>query len=76
MSLRSFERKYPKEEMNLAAQNLLVASTNPTISVFKTILLRNKKHKKAKDEGKLTEFTTNKNYGFVRGADYFGGNQK
>src|SRR5699024_2253729 len=38
MSLRSLEKSYSKEEMDLAAQNLLLASSNPTVSVFKTIL--------------------------------------
>lgn len=41
MSLRSLEKSYSKEEMDLAAQNLLLASSNPTVSVFKTILERN-----------------------------------
>lgn len=76
MSLRSIEKRYSKEEMNLAAQNLLLASTNPTVSVFKTILARNKKRKQAKDNGSLTKMTTTKNFGFVRGANYFGGNPK
>lgn len=76
MSLRSIEKRYSREEMNLAAQNLLLASTNPTVSVFKTILARNKKRKQAKDNGSLTKMTTTKNYGFVRGANYFGGNPK
>jgi transposase len=76
MSLRNIEKRYSKEEMNLAAQNLLLASTNPTVSVFKTILARNKKRKQAEDNGSLTKMTTTKNYGFVRGANYFGGNPK
>ena len=62
--------------MNLAAQNLLLASTNPTVSVFKTILNRNKKRERAKEDGSVTKMITNENYGFVRGADYFGGNRK
>lgn len=76
MSLRSLEKRYSKEEMDLAAQNLLLASSNPTVSVFKTILARNKKRERAKDNGSLTKLTTSENYGFVRGANYFGGNRK
>jgi len=44
--------------------------------VFKTILIRNKKRKQAKDNGSLTKLTTNENYGFVHGVSYFGGNHK
>ena len=76
MSLRSIGKKYSKEELDLAAQNLLLASSNPTVSVFKTILQRNKKREKEKDNGTLTEHQTDNNYGFVRGAGYFGGKNK
>jgi len=76
MGLRSLEKRYSKEDMDLAAQNLLLASSNPTVSVFKTILGRNKKREKAKNKGTLTEYKTSENFGFVRGANYFGGNRK
>lgn len=76
MSLRGLGKRYSKEEMDLAAQNLLLASSNPTVSVFKTILSRNKKRERAKDDGSLTQLNTGENYGFVRGADYFGGTKK
>lgn len=76
MSLRSLDKRHSKEELNLAAQNLLLASSNPTVNVFKTILSRNKKRERAKDDGSLTKLTTGENYGFVRGADYFGGTKK
>ena len=73
MSLRSLTRKYAIEELELAAQNILVASSNPTVSVFKTILVRNKKKLKAEESDTLTSLKTNEAYGFVRGANYFGG---
>lgn len=76
MSLRSLEKRYSKEDMDFAAQNLLLASSNPTVSVYKTILIRNKKRERAKEDGSVTKMTTNENYGFVRGANYFGGNRK
>lgn len=75
MGLRSVEKRYAKEEMELAAQNLLLASSNPTVSVFKTILTRNKQREIAKNAGALTEYKTDNHFGFVRGADYFGGNR-
>ncbi|MFL2100938.1 IS21 family transposase [Desemzia sp. FAM 23991] len=76
MSLRNLDKRHSKEELDLAAQNLLLASSNPTVSVFKTILARNKKRERAKDDGSLTKLNTGENYGFVRGADYFGGTKK
>jgi len=76
MSLRSLRKRHSKEELDLAAQNLLLASSNPTVSVFKTILERNKKREKAKNSETLTDHQTNENFGFVRGADYFGGKRK
>lgn len=76
MSLRSLEKRHSKENMDLAAQNLLIASSNPTVSVYKTILARNKKREHAKDDGSLSKMVTNENFGFVRGANYFGGNPK
>lgn len=76
MSLRSLGKKYSKDEMELAAQNLLVASNHPTVSIFKTILSRNKKRKRSEKEGTLTQTSTNENYGFIRGANYFGEKNK
>lgn len=76
MSLRSLGKKYSKDELELAAQNLLVASNHPTVSVFKTILSRNKKRERSESEGTLTQTSTNENYGFIRGANYFGGKNK
>ncbi|SDK86674.1 Mu transposase domain-containing protein [Alkalibacterium thalassium] len=76
MSLRNLEKRYSKEDMDFAAHNLLLASSKPTVSVYKTILIRNKKREQAKENGSVTKMTTNENYGFVRGANYFGGNRK
>ncbi|SFK76753.1 Integrase core domain-containing protein, partial [Marinilactibacillus piezotolerans] len=76
MSIRSLSRKYSKKELELAAQNILIASSNPTVTVYKTILNRNRKREKAKEQGRLTETKTNQSHGFIRGADYFGGKNK
>lgn len=76
MSLRNLSRRNSNEELELAAQNILIASSNPTISVFKTILSRNKKRKQATEEGNLSSVKTTNDFGFVRGAHYFGGKQK
>lgn len=72
MSLRSLTHKYAVEELELAAQNILVASSNPSVSVFKTILVRNKKRMKAEENKILTTLKSNESYGFIRGARYFG----
>ena len=62
MSLRSIGKKYSKEELDLAAQNLLLASSNPTVSVFKTHSSEKiKKREKEKDNGTLTEHQTDNN---------------
>lgn len=76
MSIRSLSRKYSKKELELAAQNILIALSNPTVTVYKTILNRNRKREKAKEQGRLTEIKTNQSHGFIRGADYFGGKNK
>lgn len=73
ISLRNLSRNHSNEALELAAQNILLASSSPTVTVYKTILNRNKKREKIKEQGKLTETQTNQSYGFVRGADYFGG---
>ncbi|QXN87200.1 transposase [Tetragenococcus halophilus] len=73
ISLRNLSRNHSNEALELAAQNILLASSRPTVTVYKTILNRNKKREKIKEQGKLTETQTNQSYGFVRGADYFGG---
>lgn len=72
MSSRSLMRKYTTEELELAAQNILIASSRPTVSVFKAILVRNKKRLKAQSNDTLITLKTNEAYGFVRGAHYFG----
>jgi hypothetical protein len=51
----------------------MTISQAPTLSVLKTILKRMKDSQKAKENGTLNEAKTNIDYGFVRGAKYFGG---
>lgn len=73
MHIRHLEKRFEIDEMESAAQRLLLATHNPTLSVYKTILNRNKKRADAKDTNDSLSDKTNESYGFVRGANYYGG---
>ena len=73
MHIRHLEKRFEIDEMENAAQRLLLATHNPTLSVYKTILNRNKKRADAKDTNDSLSDKTNESYGFVRGANYYGG---
>ncbi|MFD1037195.1 hypothetical protein ACFQ3N_01975 [Virgibacillus byunsanensis] len=73
-SLRNLSTKHSKKELEKATQILLEISTNPTVSVLKGVLDRSKKRKQKTD--KNSDQTNNEEYGFLRGAKYFGGNKK
>lgn len=63
--------------MEKSTQLLLEISTNPTISVLKGVLERNKKRKQNKNaDTNSSGQPTNDDFGFVRGAKYFGGDNK
>lgn len=72
-SLRNLSKKYTNKEMETAAKTLLKLSTNPTVSVLKSILERNKKCDKNKNNITDNAPINDENYGFTRGAKYFGG---
>lgn len=72
-TLRNLSKKYTNSEMEEATQTLLKVSTNPTTSVFKSILERNKKRNKNKKDSTDNSPINDESYGFVRGAKYFGG---
>lgn len=59
-----------------ATKTLLEISSNPTVSVLKSILNRKKKHRKNKNESMDNHQTQYEDYGFVRGAKYFGRDNK
>ncbi|MEK4246603.1 IS21 family transposase [Psychrobacillus sp. FSL K6-2684] len=74
-TLRNLATRYTNSEMEKAAETLLEISTNPTVSVLKSILERNKKRKQnQKTDSK--NHTNADDYGFVRGASYFGRDDK
>lgn len=72
-SLRNLSKKYTNKEMETAAKTLLKLSTNPTVSVLKSILERNKKCDKNKNNITDNAPINDENYGFTRDAKYFGG---
>ena len=69
-TLRNLSTKYPKEELEEATQTLLDISTNPTVSVLKGILERSKKRKQKMNTN--SQHINTEDYGFARGAKYFG----
>ncbi|WP_299834278.1 IS21 family transposase [uncultured Metabacillus sp.] len=75
-TLRNIAKKYPNEEIEKATETLLEISTNPTVSVFKSVVERNKKKKQTKKTDINRPRTTSEDYGFVRGAKYFGRDTK
>ncbi|WP_203249336.1 IS21 family transposase [Sporosarcina beigongshangi] len=71
-TVRNLSTKYSIEELEKAIETLLDISTNPTVSVLKGILERRKKR-----EATPSNYPANdENYGFVRGANYFGRDKK
>lgn len=71
-TLRNLATKYTNSEMEKAADILLEISTNPTVSVLKSVLERNKKRTQKQKNGSENKHTNTDDYGFVRGASYFG----
>lgn len=70
-TLRNSAAKYPNKDLESATQTLLEISQHPTVSVLKGILDRHKK--KQKQSAKQPDSTDRtEDYGFVRGAQYFG----
>ena len=75
-TLRNLSTKYAKKDMEKAAETLLEISTNPTVSVLKGVLERNKKRKQNQKRDTDRPYTNANDYGFVRGAEYFGRDNK
>lgn len=75
-TLRNLSRKYTDSELEKATEKLLDVSTNPTISVLKGILERDKKRRRNEKIPLNNQQTTNNDFGFIRGAQYFGRDEK
>lgn len=74
--LRNLEGKSTKQQLEDAAETLLTVSTQPTLSVFKGILDRQKKKAIAAGYKNERAIKADQEFGFTRGADYFGGDKK
>lgn len=75
-TLRNLSTKYTKSELEKATKKLLEISTNPTVSVLKGILERSKKRKQNQKTDTNNHQINDSDYGFIRGAKYFGGDEK
>lgn len=73
LSFKNLTKYYSDELIEKSCETLMTISQAPTLSVLKTILKCMKDSQKAKENGTLNEAKTNTDYGFVRGAKYFGG---
>jgi CMP-N-acetylneuraminic acid synthetase len=71
-TLRNTAAKYTNKEIEKATETLLEISTNSTVSVLKSVLERNMKKELNQKADNNRHNTTSNDYGFVRGAKYFG----
>lgn len=71
-SLKKTERRYSKYEIERACKMILSMTARPTVKGIQTLLANNKKSDTEQELKRNTEIT-NKNYGFTRGAAYYGG---
>lgn len=76
MSLKSLARKNSPQDLEKTANSLLLASSNPTVSLFKTILSRKKKQERAVLKNKASGLENREDYNFIRGKNYFKGEDR
>ena len=73
LSLKNLTKYYSDDFIEKGCEALMSISRVPSFSVLKAILKRIKDSQKSKEKGTLNETNTDNDYGFVRGAKYFGG---
>lgn len=71
-SLKKSERRYTKYEIERACKMVVSMTKRPTVKSIQTILNNNKKNEAEQELKRKTEVNKN-NYGFIRGAAYYGG---
>src|SRR5699024_11764037 len=71
-SLKKTERRYTKYEIERACKMVVSMTQRPTVKSIQTILKNNKKNDAEQEMKRKTENSEN-NYGFTRGASYYGG---
>jgi hypothetical protein len=74
-SLKKSERSYTKYEIERACKMITSMTHRPTVKSIQTILKNNKKNDAEQELQRKTEVSKN-NYGFTRGASYYGGKDK
>lgn len=74
-SLKKSERRYTKYEIERACKMVISMTKRPTVKSIQTILKSNKKIDAEQEMKHKTETSENK-FGFIRGAQYYGGTDK
>lgn len=74
-SLKKSERRYTKYEIERACKMVISMTKRPTVKSVQTILKNNKKNDAEQELKRKTDINKN-NYGFTRGASYYGGTDK
>jgi transposase len=74
-SLKKVERRYTKYEIERACKMVISMTKRPTVKSIQTILKNNKKNDAEQELKRQTDISKN-NYGFTRGASYYGGTDK
>jgi len=74
-SLKKSERRYTKYEIERACKMVITMTKRPAVKSIQTILKNNKKNEAEQELKRQTDISKN-NYGFTRGASYYGGTDK
>ncbi|OXS79303.1 IS21 family transposase [Domibacillus enclensis] len=74
-SLKKAERQYTKYEIERACKMIVSMTKRPTVKSIQTMLKNNKKNDAQQELKRKTDSSTNE-YGFTRGASYYGGTDK
>lgn len=74
-SLKKSERRYSKYEIERACKMVISSTKRPTVKSIQTVLKNNKKNDAEQELNRKTKISEN-NYGFTRGAAYYGGKDK
>ncbi|WP_347568876.1 IS21 family transposase [Evansella sp. AB-P1] len=73
--LKKSERRYTKYEIERACKMVTSMTKRPTVKSIQTILKNNKKNDAEQELKRQTDISKS-NYGFTRGASYYGGTDK
>ena len=73
LSFKNLTKHYSDDFIEKGCQTLMTISQAPSLSVLKSILKRMREKEKLQETGVLNDNFTSSDYGFVRGARYFGG---